>query len=117
MKKHTEVDLYEALGNTLADLVEVCADLVDRSRELFLLRVVHLNDVPVNRHFPKISTHVVGFHDRHLVFNEFSFILTYRKSYDYWPCPVCHACLSFRRNLKGFGESQQADFFDLGDVS
>lgn len=58
-----------------ADVVDICGNPADGSSQLFLLSVIHLDDVPVDEHFPGIRTEVAGTELVHLVANYAQFLL------------------------------------------
>ena len=53
-----------------ANLVDIPGNPADGCGQLFLLGVVHFDDVAVNRHLAEICTHVPGAELRHLVLDE-----------------------------------------------
>lgn len=55
------------LVDALAEMIDVRGDITDRRRKLFLLGVIKLDDVPVNRHFSEIGTEIVGANLLHLL--------------------------------------------------
>ena len=58
-----------------ADEVDVCGNPADSGSQLLLLGVIHLDDVPVNQHFPGIRAEVAGAKLVHLVANHAQFLL------------------------------------------
>ena len=55
---------------TATDLVDVSCNAADGSRQLFLLGVIDLDDVPVDEHFPGICAEVVRSQLAHLMLDE-----------------------------------------------
>ena len=53
-----------------ANLVDIAGSPADGCGQLFLLGVIHLDDVTVNRHLAEICAHVPGAELRHLVLDE-----------------------------------------------
>ena len=52
-----------------ADVIDVSSHVADGSGQLFLLGVVHLDDVAVDEHFPGVCAEVAGSELIHLVAN------------------------------------------------
>ena len=59
-----------SLVDASADMIDVGGYPADSSSQLFLLGVVHLDDVTVDGHLAEIGSHVVGAQLRHFTFNE-----------------------------------------------
>ena len=59
--------------NPLGDLIDIPANGTQLSGERFDICGVHVYDVSVNRHLPKVGTDPLRWELGHLLFNEFSF--------------------------------------------
>ena len=61
--------------NPAANLVDIAGNPADGCGQLFLLGVVHFDDVAVNRHFSEICAHVLSSELRHLALDETPLLL------------------------------------------
>ena len=73
-----------------ADMVDVRGNPADSGSQLFLLGVIHLDDVPVNQHFPGIRAEVAGAELIHLVANYAQFLLIQADFFADGACAVWH---------------------------
>ena len=98
-----------------ANLVDIGCCTTDGGSEFFLLRIIHLDDVPINRHLAKVSSHVLCAELCHLRLDDSLLIIGDTEENLDWPFSVCHRQPSFRK-AEGLGCSQQA-ISDLGQGS
>ena len=61
--------------NPAANLVDIAGNPADGCGQLFLLGVIHFDDVAVDRHLAEICTHVPGAELRHLVLDKLPLLL------------------------------------------
>ena len=62
--------LLAIVDTAAADEVDVCGKLADSGSQLLLLGVIHLDDVPVDEHFPGVCAEVVRPQLAHFVLDE-----------------------------------------------
>ena len=72
----------------LGDLIDVPADGTQLSGEGFDICGVHVDDISVNGHLPKIGADPLRWELGHLLFNEFSFFCCHRAAQNDWPLPI-----------------------------
>ena len=73
-----------------ANLIDVRGNAADSGGEFLLLRVVHLDDLAVNRHLPEICSHVLCSELRHLCLDDSFLIVGDKEEYLIWSRSVCH---------------------------
>lgn len=72
----------------LGDLIDVPADGTQLRGEGFDICGVHVDDISVNGHLPKIGADPLRWELGHLLFNEFSFFCCHRAAQNDWPLPI-----------------------------
>ena len=75
---------------TAANLIDIRGNTADSGGEFLLLRVVHLDDIAVNRHLPEICSHVLCSELRHLRLDDPFLIVGDEEEYLIWSRSVCH---------------------------
>ena len=73
-----------------ADLVDVCSDPADGGSQLFLLGVVHFDDVAVDQHLAGLCAEVVGSQLAHFVLDEIQFLLVQADFLSDGSCAIRH---------------------------
>ena len=73
-----------------ANLIDVRGNTADSGGEFLLLRVVHLDDLTVNRHLPEICAHILCSELRHLCLDNPFLIVGDEEKYLIWSRSVCH---------------------------
>ena len=76
--------------DTAANLVDIAGNPADGCGQLFLLGVVHLDDIAVNRHLAEICAHVLSTELRHLVLDELPLLLGDTELDADRPCAFSH---------------------------
>ena len=92
------------LVDASADMIDVGGYPADSSGQLFLLGVVHLDDVTINGHLTEIRSHVVGAQLRHFTFNEPVFIVADAELNAYRSCSICHGAPPYGMTLMSYLE-------------
>ena len=72
----------------LGDLIDIPPNGAQLRGEDFYIRGVHVYDISVNRHLPKVRTDPLRWELGHLLFNEFSFFCCHRAAQNDWPLPI-----------------------------
>src|SRR5699024_8289898 len=63
------------LVDATASVVDICGNSADSCSQLFLLSVIHLNDIAVDQHLPCVCPEVPGSEQLHLLQNDVPFRL------------------------------------------
>ena len=99
----------------MAGLVDPAADMVDVGRcsadgrgQLFLLGVIHLDDVAVNGHLAELGSHIASSQLRHFAFDQPMFVITDAGLDADRSCSVWHKIIPFLKFL-----SEQLCFFSI----
>ena len=86
---HTGIEVSGGV-DAAANLIDVRSNTADCGGKFLLLRIVHLDDIAVNRHLPEICSHVPCSELRHLCLDDSFFIVGDEEEYLIWSRSVCH---------------------------
>ena len=86
---HTGIEVSGGV-DAAANLIDVRSNTADCGGKFLLLRVVHLDDIAVNRHLPEICSHVLCSKLRHLCLDDSFLIVGDKEENLIWSRPVCH---------------------------
>lgn len=95
------------LVDPAADVVDVGGCSADGSGQLFLLCVVHFDDIAVNRHLAEIGSHVASSQLCHFVFDQPVFVVTDAELDADRSCSIWHKIIPFLKFYLSNSSSSQ----------